>query len=232
MEALYLWPMLRDGVIKGIIIIIWYRWLYDNVLFRVWTKARFRFPRLWMILGGFAWGYKSKIPVSRLPFMTKRHFCSAVKVPFRIYSKNNTDNPLFSLNLGSFESVLLASSFSEQRIEVVHFRAQLKLELLNLRAGFNSNFSTNIPHSFPTKSPPLPGKFLVFHFFVSPQLTWKIVCRCAYKFDFTPKGSTTTLTLPLEYLFCICNVICGIIEGARQIETELNLNEFLMRILD
>ena len=145
------------GVIKGIII-IWYRWLYDNVLFRVWTKARFRFPRLWMILGGFAWGYKSKIPVSRLPFMTKRHFCSAVKVPFRIYSKNNTDNPLFSLNLGSFESVLLASSFSEQRIEVVHFRAQLKLELLNLRAGFNSNFSTNIPHSFPTKSPPPPGK--------------------------------------------------------------------------
>jgi len=43
----------------------------------------------------------------------------------------------------------------------------------------------------------------------------------------------THLTLtPLECALVICNAICGIMAGAQQIQTELNLNEFLMRILD
>ena len=37
---------------------------------------------------------------------------------------------------------------------------------------------------------------------------------------------------PSECALVIGNAICGIMAGAQQIETVLNLNEFLMRILD
>jgi len=42
----------------------------------------------------------------------------------------------------------------------------------------------------------------------------------------------TFTPLEFECALVICNAICGIMAGAQQIQTELSLNEFLMRILD